>query len=131
MSKERRAGIAQDTQPGIDDFVDLVNSRITDIRNEIRKGHGTDFALVEESIDWVIRRLDLNWHTLSAVIAVERKTNPSYTPKTLVPLPRGLTRHYFQNELTKLNAVYRDLLEKIEKVSTRPSRGWIPEPLTT
>lgn len=103
-------------QPGIDDFVDLVNGKITNIQNELRKGPGGSFSLVESDIDWVIHHLNSNWHTLSAVIAAERATNPSYTPKTLLPLPRELTKDYFRSELTKLNAVYRDLLEKIDKL---------------
>jgi len=110
------AGLAEDIQPGIDDFVDLVNTRITGIQNEIVKGRESSFSLIEENIDWVIRHLELNWHTLSAVIAAERGTNPSYTPKSLLPLPRELTRDYFQKELAKLNAVYRDLLGKIQKL---------------
>ncbi len=103
-------------QPGVDDFVDEINAKITAIQAEIQKGPQAQFALVEEQMDWVIRHLDLNWHTLSAVISVERETNPSYTPKKILPLPPELQEDYFAGELKKLGDVYDDLITKIDKL---------------
>jgi alpha-tubulin suppressor-like RCC1 family protein len=109
-------GQAQAAQPGIDDFVDFINEKITDIQTEIRKGPGTDFTLIEQNMDLVIRNLELNWHTLSITIVMERETHPSYVPKPLMPIPAELTDDYFKKELDRLQGLSHDLREKIDKL---------------